>query len=234
MTANQARLLLGTEHPCSYLPGRASRSLFVDPGLALDGSSYGKLLGLGFRRSGRYVYRPACRNCQECRAARVVVASFRPDRSQRRCLTRNADLRMESVTTLNDEHYGLYRRYLSARHPHGGMDPDDRETFDSFITPSWGNTEILAWRDPAGRLLAGAVTDRLPRGLSAVYTWFDPDCPQRSLGTFAVLQQLEHARQLDLPHLYLGFWVEGSETMDYKRRFQPLELLTERGWRHSH
>lgn len=234
MTRTQARLLVGAEHPCSYLPDRASRSQFVDPDLPLDSSRYGKLLELGFRRSGGFVYRPACRNCVECRAARVLVPAFRADRNQRRCRSRNADLLVRIEGALDDEHFDLYRRYLRARHPGGGMDPEDRDGFHSFLTPVWGQTEILAIRAPDGTLLAGAVTDRLPQGLSAVYTYFDPVPSHRSLGTFSVLKQLDWAQELGLPHLYLGFWVPGSETMDYKRRFQPLEVLTTEGWRPGH
>lgn len=231
MTGAQVRLLLGSEHPCSYLPGQRSRSRFVDPQQQLDTVRYGRLLELGFRRSGAFVYRPACTQCQECRPVRVPVAEFRPDRSQRRCLARNANLDGSIDPALSEEHFDLYRRYLRARHPGGGMDPDDRETFHSFLGNSWGDTEILSLRDRTGRLLAGAVTDRIPQGLSAVYTYFDPQASARSLGTYAVLSQIEWARALNLPHLYLGFWVPGSTKMDYKQRFRPLELLTAEGWR---
>lgn len=225
------RLLLGTEHRCSYLAGRMARSVFVDPQLQLDPQRYGALLDLGFRRSGGYVYRPACGQCQECRPVRVPVAEFRPTRAQRRCARRNADLRLGIEGDLNAEHYGLYRRYLQQRHPGGGMDPEDREAFRAFLSSAWGRTEILALRDGAGRLLAGAVMDRVPQGLSAVYTYFEPGIPERSLGTYAILAEIERARALGLPYLYLGYWVRGSAKMDYKRHFRPLELLTPTGWR---
>ncbi|MCI0750030.1 MAG: GNAT family N-acetyltransferase, partial [Nevskiales bacterium] len=127
-------------------------------------------------------------------------------------------------------HYTLYRRYLLARHPGGGMDPDDRQAFHSFLSGAWGQSEILAFRDARGRLLAGAVVDRVPWGLSAVYTYFDPGASARGLGNYAILREIEHARTLGLPYLYLGYWVPGSVRMDYKKRFQPLEILTARGW----
>lgn len=231
MTGPRPRLLLGTEHPCSYLERRLARSVFVDPKLNLDAARYGTLLDLGFRRSGSYVYRPACGACQECRPVRVPVADFVPDRAQRRCRRNNDDLRLTLENGLSADHYALYRRYLLARHPGGGMDPDDREAFHSFLSSSWGNTEIIAARDRAGRLLAGAVVDRVPRGLSAVYTWFDPAEARRSLGTYMILVEIERTRSLGLPYLYLGYWVPGSPTMEYKRNFQPLEVLGASGWR---
>ena len=233
MTGPRPRLLLGTEHACSYLKGRLARSVFVDPQLPLDASRYGTLLDLGFRRSGNYVYRPACSGCQECRPVRVPVAEFAPDRGQRRCRKRNADLRLTREPALDDEHFALYRRYLQARHPAGGMDPDDREAFHGFLSSSWGNTEIVGARDRSGRLLAGGVMDRVPQGLSAVYTWFEPDEHRRSLGTFMILAAIERAHALGLPWLYLGYWVPGSGTMDYKRGFRPLEVLGATGWRRA-
>lgn len=234
MTAGpRPRLLLGTEHACSYLDRRLARSVFVDPQLSLDASRYGALLDLGFRRSGSYVYRPACGACQECRPVRLPVQAFMPSRAQRRCQRDNADLRVTVENRLSDEQYALYRRYLLARHPCGGMDPDDREAFHSFLSSTWGSSEILAARDPLGRLVAGGVVDRVPHGLSAVYTWFDPDQPQRGLGTWMILVEIERARALAVPYLYLGYWVAGSPTMDYKRRFRPFEVLGAEGWQRS-
>ena len=230
MTGPRPRLLLGTEHACSYLKGRLARSVFVDPQLPLDPARYGTLLDLGFRRSGNYVYRPACSACQECRPVRVPVADFAPDRGQRRCRARNADLQLALEPGLGDEQFALYRRYLQARHPGGGMDPDDREAFHAFLSSSWGSAEIVAARDGSGRLLAGGVVDRVPHGLSAVYTWFEPDEGRRSLGTFMILTQIERTRALRLPYLYLGYWVPGSATMDYKQGFRPLEMLGPAGW----
>lgn len=231
MTAQRTRLLLGSEHPCSYLRDRQARSVFVDPHLALDAAGYGALLDLGFRRSGAYIYRPACAACHECRPVRIPVARFRPDRAQLRCLRRNRDLRISTETALSVEHYALYRRYLRARHPGGGMDPDDREAFESFLSNPWGRTEILTLRDSSGQLLAGAVMDAVPQGLSAVYTYFDPEQEDRSPGIYSILCQIEEAVRRQQPYLYLGYWVAGSEKMDYKRRFRPIEVFTGGHWR---
>ena len=233
MTGPRPRLLLGTEHRCSYLDRRLARSVFVDPQATLDAPRYGTLLDLGFRRSGNYVYRPACGACQECRPVRVPVADFVPDRAQRRCRRNNDDLALSLETGLGNDHYDLYRRYLRARHPGGGMDPEDREAFHSFLASTWGSSEIIAARDRTGRLLAGGVVDRVPHGLSAVYTWFEPDEERRGLGTYMILAEIERAWSLGLPYLYLGYWVPGSPTMEYKRNFQPLEVLGAGGWRRN-
>lgn len=230
MTRVPLRLLLGTEQPCGYLPKRLSRSAFVAPHTPLTGEVYGALIANGFRRSGDYAYRPACQACKSCVPVRVPVASFTPNRAQRRCLKRNADLAFERRRSLDEEHFALYRRYLLARHPFGGMDADDAKAFHEFLGSSWGVTEFWCFRDEK-QLRMVAVVDRLPTGLSAVYTFYDPDLPQRSLGTYAVLRQLAEARQLGLEHLYLGYWVAGSATMDYKRGFAPLELFDGSDWR---
>lgn len=230
MTRVPLRLLLGTEQPCGYLPKRLSRSAFVAPHTQLTGEVYGALIANGFRRSGDYAYRPACQGCRACVPVRVPVAAFAPNRAQRRCVKRNADLTLERRRSLDEEHFALYRRYLLARHPFGGMDADDAKAFHDFLGSSWGVTEFWCFREGA-ELRMVAVVDRLPQGLSAVYTFYDPDRPQRGLGTYAVLRQLAEASRLGLEHLYLGYWVEGSPTMDYKRAFAPLELFDGSGWR---
>ncbi|TAM10223.1 MAG: arginyltransferase [Nevskiaceae bacterium] len=226
------RLLVGSEHACGYLPNRQARSAFMDPGLPMTSALYGRLLDIGFRRSGGYVYRPLCRDCHACQSARIPVARFRPDRSQQRCLQRNADIEVVSARALCDEHFALYRRYLRARHPDGSMDPDDAPAFYEFLGAPWADTLYLEFRTRAdGALLAVAVLDRLPHGLSAVYTFFDPAQPHRSLGTCAILREVEITRAMGLPFLYLGYWVPGSPKMDYKRRFRPLEVLGAEGWK---
>jgi len=230
MTRVPLRLLLGTEQPCGYLPRRLSRSAFVAPHTQVTGEVYGALIANGFRRSGDYAYRPACSNCRACVPVRVPVAAFSPNRTQRRALKRNADLVIERRNTLGDEHFELYRRYLLARHPFGGMDADDAKAFHEFLGSTWGVTEFWCFHE-AGVLRMVAVVDRLPEGLSAVYTFFDPDQAARSLGTYAVLSQLAAAKAEGLGYLYLGYWVAGSMTMDYKRHFEPLEQFDGSDWR---
>jgi arginyl-tRNA--protein-N-Asp/Glu arginylyltransferase len=219
------------EHVCGYWPDRVARDLVLDPHDPLLPEAYADALALGFRRSGGHVYRPHCNGCHACVPVRVPVDAFVPDRSQRRCLRDNDDLDVQLVPALRDtEHLELYRQYLSARHPGGGMDGADAEDFERFLTGSWSPTRFLEIRD-AGRLLAVAVTDVLPQALSAVYTFFDPDAAARGLGTFAVLQQIALARRQRLPHLYLGFWIEGHPKMQYKSNYSPLQLLDGDEWR---
>jgi len=229
MTMQSLRLLMGSAHACGYLPDRHARSAFVDPTFPLEPSLYGALLDQGFRRSGDYAYRPMCMNCRACQSARIVSEAFVPDRAQKRCWKRNGDLRLSISGRLTDEHYALYRRYLAARHHNGGMDPEDVDAFREFLACGWGATEFWEFRAEQ-QLVAVAVVDRIPRGLSAVYTFFEPDLSTRGLGTYAILSQIERAKAEQLPHVYLGYWVPGSAKMDYKRRFQPLEVLRGGQW----
>lgn len=225
----RVRLYLSTEHVCGYLPGRSSRNAYIDPDFALNAQRYGWLLEQGFRRSGAHVYRPYCQHCRACIPARVPVALFERNRAQRRCEARNADVEVLVSRRLTDEHFALYRRYLLARHADGGMDANNREGFHSFLDCPWGEVRFWELR-AAGQLLAVAVVDETPRGLSAVYTFFDPAQSERSLGTLAVLRQIQAARERNLGYVYLGYWVPGSRKMDYKRNFRPLEILTTKGW----
>lgn len=227
---DRVHLFLSPEHPCGYLQGRVARNAYIDPALPLTSTRYGWLLEQGFRRSGVHVYRPHCMGCTRCIPARIPVADFQPSRSQRRCQARNDDLQLRVTNRLNDEHFALYRHYLRSRHADGGMEPDNRDAFEQFLQCNWGEVQFWEFRTHT-RLLAVAVVDRLPLALSAVYTFFDPDESRRSLGTQAVLQQIEVARQAELPHVYLGYWVPGSRKMEYKRDYQPLEVFSGGQWR---
>lgn len=222
------------EHACGYWPERSARDLVLDPRDARLPQLYPLALGWGFRRSGDIVYRPHCRGCRACVAVRIPVAEFAPDRSQRRCLARNADVVMRVLPAQRtDEQLALYRRYLVARHPGGGMDDHGGVEFDQFLVGSWSQGRFLELRDGAShRLLAVAVTDLVgDDALSAVYTFYDPDARARGLGTLAILRQLQWARREGRRHLYLGYWIAGHDKMDYKRRFRPLEAFDGRGWR---
>ncbi len=221
------------EHPCGYWPQRRARDLVLDPRDERLPQLYPMALARGFRRSGDIVYRPHCRGCQACVAVRIPVDAFRPDRSQRRCLARNADVDVRIVPAeRTDEQFALYRRYLEARHAGGGMDDHGTFEFDQFLVGAWARGRFMELREHGShRLLAVAVTDLVgEEALSAVYTFFEPTLPERSLGTLAVLQQLAWARRDGRTHLYLGYWIEGHRKMDYKRRFRPLEAFDGRGW----
>ncbi|AGA91183.1 putative arginyl-tRNA:protein arginylyltransferase [Thioflavicoccus mobilis 8321] len=225
-------LYLTGEQPCSYLPGRQARSLFVDPLARMDGSRYRWLLAQGFRRSGRFIYRPACRGCRRCVAVRIPVSAFTPDRAQRRCAQRNADLHLVRLPAVFlPEHFVLYRAYLAARHPDGEMAEGDAEDFQRFLLDPWGgDTELFELR-LRERLIAVAITDVVPGGLSAIYTFFDPGELDRSPGTFALLNQVAEARRRGLDHVYLGFWIEDCRKMRYKEHFRPLEAWDGLAWR---
>ncbi|WP_420465343.1 arginyltransferase [Panacagrimonas sp.] len=225
----RVRLFLSTEHPCGYLPARSARSLFVDPDYRVNPTRYQSLLEQGFRRGGNHVYRPRCESCRACVPARIPVADFIPNRAQRRCQKRNNDLRVRICSDITDHQFDLYQRYLRARHDDGGMNPEDKSGFHNFLNCGWGATEFWEFLHDE-QLLACAVVDRVPQALSAVYTFFAPEYADRGLGTYAVLAQLQAAREQGLQHVYLGYWVPGSPKMDYKRNFRPMEVLGSNGW----
>jgi arginine-tRNA-protein transferase len=230
MRTESVRLLRTLEHPCGYFKGRHAQNLVIDPLASELPRLYDFALARGFRRAGGHVYRPDCRRCRACVATRIPVAEFRPDRSMRRCRKRNQDLEvtLEPVTE-STEVVALYQRYLSWRHPGGGMDLDGIEDFREFVSCPWSPTRFLCLRQ-AGQLLAVAVTDVGPQGHSAVYTFYEPRAGERGLGTLSILEQIELARREGAPYLYLGYWIEGHPKMEYKTRFRPIELLQDGEW----
>ncbi len=228
--ADNLRVFHTGEHVCGYWPERIARDLVIDPRDPKLPELYGLALSWGFRRSGDLVYRPHCQGCRACVAVRVPVAEFVPDRSQRRCLARNADIEMRVVPAeRTEEQLALYKRYLGARHPAGGMDDHGATEFEQFLIGGWATGRFLELRQ-GGRLVAVAVTDIVMDALSAVYTFYEPDAAQRSLGTLALLHQIAWAQREQRNHLYLGYWIAGHRKMDYKRRFRPLEGFNGREW----
>ena len=225
-------LLFATpEHDCSYLPGNDATTLFVDPEFPKDPDIYTLLSRNGFRRSGEHVYRPNCHNCSACIPVRVPVDRFVPRRSQRRALRDNRDIQVTPHESgFSEEHFLLYSRYLAARHANGGMDNPTRRQYREFLLSSWSSTVLYEFRLD-GRLVAVAATDRLTEGLSAVYSFFDPDCSARGLGTYSILWQIEECRRLGLQWLYLGYWIAESPKMLYKRDFRPQERFIDGSWR---
>lgn len=233
MSSSLRDLKVYTTHPhgCSYLAKQEATTLFVDPRQELDIHLYSSLSALGFRRSGRHVYRPHCSNCQACVPARVPVALFEPSRSQRRTLKRNSDLRVVCTEDIQDEEaYQLYKDYIEQRHADGDMFPPTREQYESFLNDAWDCTRYYRFYDEQHKLQAVAVVDVMLDGLSAIYTFFDPQAQQRGLGSFAILWQIEETKALGLPYLYLGYWVKGCRKMDYKVDYQPLELYQNNLW----
>ena len=218
-------------YPCSYLPGKLARSQVATPSYLIDTETYSALVSAGFRRSGAFTYRPYCDNCRACIPVRVPVASFRPNRTQRRCVARHEGLQaVRRQLAFDAEHYRLYLAYQRHRHPGGGMDQDSREQYQHFLLHSNVATDLIEFRE-AGRLRMVSLVDRLADGLSSVYTFYDPGVPGASFGTYSILWQMERCRTLTLPYLYLGYWIAQSRKMTYKATFRPIEGLVGGTWR---
>ena len=218
------------EHECSYLPSRNAVTVFADPEFRKDTALYSVLSRYGFRRSGQHIYRPRCPGCHACVPVRVPVKEFTPRRSQRRAWRANQDLQVNATEAqFNREHFDLYCRYLAARHRGGGMDDPTPDQYMEFLASPWSDTVFYEFR-LGRRLLGVTVADRLEDGLSAVYTFFDPECAGRSLGVFAVMWELDQARRLGLDWLYLGYWIKDTPKMRYKTEYQPLEFFRYGHW----
>lgn len=230
MSSQSLNLYLTTEHECGYLPGRTAMNLVPDPCVPMSMDLYSQLIELGYRRSGDHIYRPHCRNCGQCLPCRIDTGRFRPNRSQRRCLQANRNCSSRRVRAgYTDEHFQLYRRYVNARHPDGNMANPLPQDFTDFLYSSWSDTYFLELREN-GNLLAVAVHDQVRSGLSAVYSYFNPDMPGRGLGTYCVLKMAELAAELGLGHLYLGYLIDDCDKMRYKQNFRPLEIFRGDQW----
>lgn len=218
------------EHPCAYLDDRTARTLFVDPREPVDNATYSSLVDQGFRRSGEFVYRPGCPGCNACVSIRIPVEDFAFKRRYRRCWKHNQDLEVIPVTPrFRQEHFALYRRYIDSRHEGSQMADPSPQQFMDFLTASWCQSVFYEFRAD-GQLVGVSAVDLLAQGLSAVYTFFDPEQSRRSLGTYAILWLLEEARRLRLPYVYLGYWIAESPKMRYKSDFRPHEIYDGRAW----
>lgn len=226
MTLSSERYYLTAEYPCSYLEGKTARSEVAHPLLAQD--AFPELIRSGFRRSGLFVYRPACRHCASCIAVRVDAAAFEPNRSQKRCWRRNGALQVVACEPAFDRtHFDLYRRYQAARHPGGAM--DGREQYCEALLQSQAATTLYEFREE-GKLRMVSIVDEIDDGLSSVYAFFDPEVHGAGFGTYNILWQIDMCRSMGLPYVYLGYWVEKSRKMAYKINFSPIEGYIEGKW----
>ncbi len=222
---------ISTPHVCSYFPDREASTVFVDPQNPADTVTYNYLIRVGFRRSGDLVYRPQCYDCNDCVSVRLPVAAFQLRRNQKRIARRNADLQVNIVPgEFRQEHFELYKKYQQGRHPDSSMNDDNPDHYEEFLFYQGIDTELVEFR-LGGRLLCVAVTDIVADGLSAVYTFYDPDDARRSLGVNAILWQVEEARKRGKPHVYLGYWIKRHEKMHYKIDYSPVEGFIEKKWR---
>lgn len=231
------RFFVTSPAPCPYLAGKTERKVFTE----LKGPHAEQLndaLGrIGFRRSQTVAYRPSCVDCRACVSVRVAAQDYHPSSSQKRNLKRNSDLvTAECRPWATSEQFDLLQRYLEHRHPGGGMAAMDEVDFADMVEHTSVSSFVVEYREPSvndmpGRLVAACLMDRQGDGLSMIYSFFDPEHKDRSgLGTYVILDHIRRAADLDLPYVYLGYWVEGSDRMQYKVRFRPLELLGPDGW----
>ncbi len=221
---------LSAPQTCGYMTDRDSVSMFVDPNADMSSHLYTYLINQGFRRSADFVYRPHCADCKACIPVRVHAPLFKPSRSQKRIWNRNQDLSIcPTRPEFKQAHFLLYKKYLDSRHPEGEMSDHSEEQYFNFVNSSWCPS-ILYEIHLKDKLLAVAIADQINSGLSAFYTFFDPEEEKRSLGVFSVLAQIEAVKTLNMAYLYLGYWIKECQKMSYKANYQPLEYFIDNHW----
>ncbi len=229
--SNQPKLLFSSPYPCDYLKPETAAAVQIDPDYQVDNALFSLLLKSGFRRSGDIIYRPHCRNCNACISVRIPASDYVPNRAQRRTCKRNRDIYTTIVPAqYKDEHFDLYRRYQSWRHAGDVMDQDDPARYKHFMIDSPIETVCMEFRIN-DILVALSICDLPDDGLSAVYTFFDPDLSRRSLGTFAIMKQIEYVKRMQLDWVYLGYWIKGCKKMSYKTNFTPIFGFVNKEWK---
>ncbi len=219
-----------TAEPCGYLEDRKSISAYANPYMDMNLATYNELIQFGFRRSGGFLYRPHCPDCDECISLRIPVKKYQFSKNDKRTLRKNKDLSILRISAKYiEEHYELYRRYINERHPNGSMENPSRKDYHRFLICDWADTQFLEFR-MGEKLLAVAVTDITSSGYSAVYTFYDQSVANRSLGHYAILKQIELSEETGLAYLYLGYWIKDSDKMRYKARYKPAEGFKNDRW----
>lgn len=217
--------------PCSYIENQSSRLLFIDPNQAVDEKTLSELSRHGFRRNGEIMYKPDCDGCHQCLSSRIPVSEFTMNSSQKKAWKRNQDVTLNIISSAfaSYEHFDLYREYVKARHNENRESLPDENEFENFLMRSNNNSIFIEFRLNQ-QLIGVSLCDFFDDGISAVYTFFDPSYQRRSLGVFAILTQIEYVKSLGLSYLYLGYWVPHSSKMQYKSKYQPLEILFQNEW----
>lgn len=227
---SELRFFTTPAHDCSYLEGKQAITLFADPLARIDKDLYSSLSAVGFRRSGTHIYRPYCQSCTACIPVRLPANDFTPRRRHKRVFRANSDITVTiHAPALTEEYFALYDRYISERHDDGDMYPASRDQFQSFLVDGRPEASFYEFR-ASEKLLAVAVADELNDGLSAIYTFFDPDEDARSLGVFAILWLIERVGRMELDYLYLGYWIKQCQKMSYKMDYKPIELYVNNSW----
>lgn len=230
MSQERIKLYQGSVSDCSYLDNKQAINIYADPHHPQPRAVYNQLIKRGFRRSGEYIYRPGCNECSACVPIRIPASDFQLRRTDKRNLKSNSDITVDyTPAKYTDEYFALYQRYLAVRHPGGGMDEPETDDFERFLLNPWGETLFVELKHE-GKLVGVAVTDAVTDGFSAVYTFFDPDYRKRGLGRFCILQQIELCKTTSLPYLYLGYWVDGCDKMQYKTDFEPQQHFNGVQW----
>lgn len=227
---NPIRLFETVIDDCPYLDDQQSASILVDPDHNIEPTLFSMLSRSGFRRSGSMLYAPKCPNCNACVSVRIPASRFKASRSQRRVWNKNSDLKVSvEDVSYKKEHFDLYLRYQRHRHADSSMCDDDPEKYIGFIQSEYAASKFVCMHID-NKIIGICVLDQFEGGLSAVYTFFDPDYSQRSLGTYAILYSVKLAQVNDIPFVYLGYWIDQSKKMDYKRQFKPLQGYIDKKW----
>ncbi|MEQ1636489.1 MAG: arginyltransferase [Methylococcales bacterium] len=223
-------LLSMQPHACSYLSNKTAQTTFVHPSFPMTTAVYAQLIARGFRRNGDDAYTPQCTGCAACIPVRVPVADFKPNRNQSRCITKNHNTEaIIKPAAFEQQHYDLYCRYQKTKHPDSSMQYATPDDYLRFLGSTWCDTHFIEF-NITGQLVAVAIVDHFESAISAVYTFFDPDFAHYSLGVYAVLWQLDYAKQLKLNWLYLGYWIADCQKMRYKNQYRPLEIFRNDRW----